>query len=564
MSEKVMSEKEINELIILAKKGDNKAWESLTLEYTDYIKRLARKKLDNLNLSSRKEIEKDLFQVGWMGFADAVKRYTPGGASLKTYAWYDINGRMNKQLDFVLNPLGIPREVRQEDTDKNIERHYLDGDDEILLDEKSSKEFCERYYADEESSDDFSLEAQEQPGNYSPERVTLQMLETLKIMTDDEHKVSTEEFRRLLRLYRTARHKNSGELKGDRTINKNLAEIISELNPSVYSDDNSSKYRIKYDGYKENYLSDKLKMRKDNPLVIDPNSAPTLSGLSYVHLFDNKELDELIEIICLTDILSEDEKNTLVNKVIGTASVHYSTPFSDGEHMLFNPRSIHGRFCGRDDGDRGKLSDNLRLIQEAINNLGKISFRFNRYTEEHEMVPASYHIHRLSPYHLVVYHDNYYCIGLKDGDSRIWHYRVDLMSDIQIIRNDEGEIIPINLSDFDGLPIANSSWNPQHYMSEHLNMAYDSPARVFLKIKKNDYTFIHDWFGDNYKKLDKVPDIVEGVQLDISKYDIVEVVTSPSMIVYWALQYAEKVEVLNEDIREKMRKTIRGLDKKYD
>ena len=137
-------------------------------------------------------------------------------------------------------------------------------------------------------------------------------------------------------------------------------------------------------------------------------------------------------------------------------------------------------------------------------------------------------MHELSPYHLVVYHDNYYCIGLKKGDSRVWHYRVDLMTDVEIIRDEEGKIVPVELTDFEGLPIFNSTWDPEKYMSEH----------------------IHDWFGDHYEKADEVIAFDEdGNEIH---YDIVKVRTSPSMIVHWAMQYGGKVEILDEEIREKI------------
>ena len=46
-------------------------------------------------------------------------------------------------------------------------------------------------------------------------------------------------------------------------------------------------------------------------------------------------------------------------------------------------------------------------------------------------------------------------------------------------------------------------------------------------------------------------------------YDIVEVNTSPSMIVHWALQYGEYVEIMNEDIRVKIREELDKLTKRY-
>lgn len=42
-----------------------------------------------------------------------------------------------------------------------------------------------------------------------------------------------------------------------------------------------------------------------------------------------------------------------------------------------------------------------------------------------------------------------------------------------------------------------------------------------------------------------------------------EVRTSPDMMVHWAMQYAGAVEVMDEEIREKIRDEIKKLQKKY-
>jgi hypothetical protein len=129
------------------------------------------------------------------------------------------------------------------------------------------------------------------------------------------------------------------------------------------------------------------------------------------------------------------------------------------------------------------------------------------------------------------------------------------MSDVEIAKDDDGKIIPMKVSAFAGLPIANPIWNPEKYMSEHLNMAYDEPREIKIKIKNTDYTILHDWFGNHYEKISSMPGEPE--------YDIVRVKTSPTMIVPWALQYAGKVEILDEEIREKIREEIEKLGEKY-
>lgn len=261
-------------------------------------------------------------------------------------------------------------------------------------------------------------------------------------------------------------------------------------------------------------------------------------------------------------MLSLEEKERLIGKIIDTAGKYYTTPYWDGRALKFSPKAVHGRFTGRTTEEKVGFADTLKILQYAVNNLGQVRFKFNRYNAEHELVPTDEYVHQLSPYHLVVYHDNYYCIGLKKGDRRVWHYRVDLMSDMELILDEEGRIVPVEITDFAGLPIFNATWDPEKYMSEHLNMAYDEPQDIRIKIRNTDYTIIHDWFGNHYEKVDEVTGMDDkGKEI---QYDIVKVRTSPSMIVHWAMQYGSKVEIMDEEIRKRIAIETRAILEMYD
>ena len=263
-------------------------------------------------------------------------------------------------------------------------------------------------------------------------------------------------------------------------------------------------------------------------------------------------------------MFSYEEKAKLIDKLVATASVYYKTPFADGDDLRFNPAAIHGRFAKRNGADRKQLTENLKTIQYAINNLIQIRFKFNRYTFDHKLVPKYERMNILSPYHMVVYHDNYYVIGLNQawGDKRVLHYRIDLMSDIEIVKDDEGKVIPIEVCAFSGLPISNAYWDPEKYMSERINMAYDEPRDIRIKIKEDSYTLVHDWFGDHYKKVDSVTETeANGNKVN---YDIVVVRTSPFMMVHWAMQYGTAVEIMDEEIREKIREELEEMSKIYE
>jgi hydrogenase maturation factor len=92
-------------------------------------------------------------------------------------------------------------------------------------------------------------------------------------------------------------------------------------------------------------------------------------------------------------------------------------------------------------------------------------------------------------------------------------------------------------------------------------MAYDEPRDIKIKIEETDYTMIHSWFGDHYHKVDSITETDgEGNKVN---YDIVVVKTSPFMMVHWAMQYGTAVEIIDEDIREKIREELKEMWEKY-
>lgn len=542
--ENQLTNDEVEKLIEQIKKGDNPAWEELCSKFDAYIHSCAWNRLKpfvTLDGKHKKAMEEDLYMAGWQGFISALNNYIPEKGAFLAYVKYDINGAMSKELDFLMNPLGLTdRPIYKEDQDgkqKNIKKTI----GQVSLDDVSE-------HIPYVEGNNFSVADAPDRGKYSAERRVLQILEVLRLLTDEEHSLSKEELGQRLILYRLAKHNNGTPLENmDNTIPKTIKEMLAELNPTEYSEENEEEYRIKYSGYKENRLKNILEKAKGT-------KAKEITDFSYVHTFSYDELDKLIQLICFSDMFATKEKEMLIKKLTETASVYYKTPFWDGKNLKFHSGGIHGRLSSRQLQDKTLFANHLNTIQAAINNMGQIRFQFNCYTAEYGMIPNTEYTHILSPYHLVVYHDNYYCIGLKKDDKRIWHYRVDLMSDVEIVRDDTGKMALAEVCAFEGLPISNACWDPEKYMAQHLNMAYDLPKDIRIKIKNTDYTILHDWFGNHYEKTKEACE--EG-------YDIVLVKTSPSMIVHWAMQYGTNVEIMDEEIRKKIRVEVEKMREMY-
>ncbi len=341
--------------------------------------------------------------------------------------------------------------------------------------------------------------------------------------------------------------KTGDENDNIRTVADAIDDLLGVVDPLEYTGDNDADYRIKYKDYEKDLIAQKAKISEFKT----KKKAPSITDLYYVHTFTDGEMDKLIQCVCFSDMIESADKESLVKKIISTASMYYETPFYDRAHkkMCFNPNGIFTRtaYLPKDGEETNIIGENITAIQNAINEGKQISFSFGGYNSEKELCRIDRE-YTLSPYYITVYHDMYYLIGNKPKTDTLSHYRIDLMRDITMLSDSREP-----LSRFAELKATTNGWDPVEYMSEHLYMGYDKPRNILLKIPNNKYTVLHDWFGDNYKVLEQSRD---GI-------DKVSVLTSPSMMVPWALQYAGTVEILDEDIREKIKEKISVLEKKY-
>lgn len=199
----------------------------------------------------------------------------------------------------------------------------------------------------------------------------------------------------------------------------------------------------------------------------------------------------------------------------------------------------------------------------------KVRFNFDVIGPDKEYVSDDKE-YIISPYYIVIYHDQYYVIGAWDKDkvkenSNACHYRIDLMSSLSLVKDKKGKIVGMRpMSECKDLPSRDKGWDPEKYMSEHLYMAYNTdhekPRKISIKIPTgniNRYTVLFDWFGKHFEiNRTATAKCEEG-------YEVVDVVTSPTMIVHWAMQYAGFCEIMDEEVRERIREGIKGLKKKY-
>ena len=511
--EKGLDKEAMDSIFKKVKEGNERAWEQLIESCDKYMHKCAWNMLNRINLPEdrKAEWEQELYEAGMMGVVDAVKGFdVDKGYTFLTYAGTFITNEMRAELKILMS------DGRTSGTE------YF----ELLSEE------------DIEAMDDLT-----DVHHFDAGERTVQLLDILKLQTDENHTLSYEEIKKWLKIYRTMVMKVRVEkTESDNTMRDHLYSMIEAMNWNRDRD----KARIRYKGYEEDLLEKRRAGKSGNNLRI--------TDFSYVHLFDNEMLDQLIQTIALSDMLTKEDKEQLIRRILTTTSKYYKNPYWSYamDHLTF----ASGKIGEKVDYSQTNVARNLQLLQQAMNQMVQVSFTFNGYSAKGELNQGKKR-HLLSPYQIVKYHDRYYCIGLKmDGDPRIWQYRVDMMDDIQIRVDDADKPVHAVIAKHESNPLRIENWNANRYMAEHLYMGYDEPRNIKIKvrIKDNNYSILYDWFGKYYTVTSEACE--DG-------YVIVRVKTSPKMIVPWAMQYADVVEVLDEEVRNEIRQKLEKMREKY-
>lgn len=386
--------------------------------------------------------------------------------------------------------------------------------------------------------------------------------EYLKKNTDAEHPTTQAQMRKSLEV---------SEFIGDKeTFNRLIKDMARTMNSDEFGYKQESDWRIYFHDFKKYYGDDAEDYGEEADFGSDAeydefaDQTMHIDGLYYNRTFSYDEINSMIEGILAAKTLDTKSAGRLIEKVEQNLTTKFYKKGAKQICKVMEPELA----------DREQLRINLLTIQKAIDNNVQISFRFNGYTYQKKLEPIRDRKDIVSPYYIVASSGRYYLLACKEvvikGEAvknmSIW--RIDLMTDIEIPGvNEELEIkgYPrIPKKDVDNLP---PEWT-EDFQMKHLNMSYDKPIWITLKIKspkkeddptrriRADYTFLHDWFGNKFKYVQ--------TEKTAPYDDIVKVECSPFAMVYWALQYSDRVEVVApEDVRNDVIEKIRNLNVKY-
>lgn len=388
------------------------------------------------------------------------------------------------------------------------------------------------------------------------------VLEYLKRNTDREHPTTQAKMRK---------DPEVSEFIGDKeTFNRLIKDMARTMNSDEFGYKREEDWKIYFHDFQKYYGDDaedydgEVNFGSDKEYEEFADQTMHIDGLYYNRTFSYDEINSIIEGILSTKTLHTKAAADLIKKVEENLTTKFYKKGAKQICKVMEPELA----------DREQLSANLLMIQKAIDNNVQISFRFNGYTYQKKLEPVRDGKDTVSPYYIVASGGRYYLLACKEvvikgepvKNMSIW--RIDLMTEMEILGEDEASGIKgkprIAKKDVDNLPM---EWSDD-FQLKHLNMSYDKPVWITLKIKspkreddpsrrvKADYTFLHDWFGDKFRYVQ--------TETTAPHDDIVKVECSPFAMTHWALQYCDRVEVVEpESIRNDVIEKIRNLNVKY-
>lgn len=344
----------------------------------------------------------------------------------------------------------------------------------------------------------------------------INILNILKKYTDENHRLSQKEISDLLK-------KEYGMTADRKAIKRNIEELIA------------CGYEINYNETKrmvpvKDSVTKKVKLDAKNQKIMEENFVWTDFYLKQP--FTEGELRWLIDGLFASRNIPYNQCMELIEKLENLSNVHFKTSIRHVSRM------------NHDKTDNQDLFLNIELLNEAIQNNKKVSFKYIEYGTDKKM-----HIKKrpdgtereyiISPYQMAAKEGKYYLICNYDKYDDISNYRVDRIKNVRIL-------------DEPAKPYKDLKWakgnyiDTAEYVNEHIYMYSSDNVRVKFRINRPMITDIIDFFGKEVYFFDEDE---SGVT--------VSAITNEAAMVQFAKSYAPDVEVLeSKELRDKVREEL--------
>ncbi len=248
--------------------------------------------------------------------------------------------------------------------------------------------------------------------------------------------------------------------------------------------------------------------------------------------FENSELRLLIDGVLSSRYITAKHSKDLIDKLCGLSNKYF-------RKSIKNIYSI-GDW---DKSDNYELFLNIDLIDEAIEDQKKITFRYTRVGIDLKTQTTAFH--KASPYQMILHNQRYYLMAYEEKWQDMRFYRMD-------------KIVELKVQDDAATPIESIKGYEKGIDYKELSTAKpymytDKSELITMRCHNGMIDQIVDWFGTDVKV-----SLVDDNIIDVT------VRSSPNGMVYWAMQYGDAAEIISpSDVREKIKEMIKISYERY-
>jgi predicted DNA-binding transcriptional regulator YafY len=193
-------------------------------------------------------------------------------------------------------------------------------------------------------------------------------------------------------------------------------------------------------------------------------------------IFDDMELLVLIDCVLSSKYIPEGDAKNIITKLGGLSNRYFRKKIPQ-VHMVNEWNHQRNR----------QFFWNLEILNEAIEQKKQVAFTYNRSKADGKLHPIRRNKDRVHPYAIACTNGQYYLIASYRNYDNIRHYRVDRITDIEIL--DHGARSVTDITGYEkGLNVA-------QYASEHNFMYGGKTERIVLKMPCECAGDVIDAFG---------------------------------------------------------------------
>ena len=216
----------------------------------------------------------------------------------------------------------------------------------------------------------------------------------------------------------------------------------------------------------------------------------------------------------------------------------------ENKYFKKNIKHVHA-VCDFDKTENTSLFYNVDTVHEAIDTNKMVEYDYNKYGADKKLHKTSFQ--RISPYQLILHNQRYYLMGYSSYWGHMCYHRLDRITNMIVSPR---AAVPIR--EVEGYE------NGINYKNLTTAMPYmfsEAPETIEMLAVEWIIDQVIDWFGKNIR-------IEKSDKAGLYK---ITLKSSPTAMLFWAMQYTAECEVLKPKVlRERIKETINRAREKYD